>query len=118
MTLKLILAGAPTEDLMVFASTPYSAGRQYCGDYRFVGLLPTPVEHVSDIARLYIKKFGVPPANTRVFIRVWQQVDGWECRGRMRLLNDLVPAKGAMAEGRRGSRAGGEKGRKQEVNTS
>ena len=68
-------------DIMVFASPPYSAGRAYCRDYRFLGLLPAPVEHVSDITRLYIRKYGVPPANTRIFIRAWQQVDGWECRG-------------------------------------
>jgi hypothetical protein len=109
LALKLTLSGAPTEDLMVFASPPYSAGREYCGDYRFIGLLPIPVEHVSEIARLYFKKFGAPPANTRVFIRVWQEVDGWECRGQRQLLNALVPAKGAAAEGRRGSRARGKR---------
>jgi len=32
--------------------TGAKAGRGYCGDYRFLGLLPVPVEHVSDIMRL------------------------------------------------------------------
>jgi hypothetical protein len=95
IALKLSVSGSPAEDIMIFASPPYSAGRQYCGDYRFLGLLPAPVEHVSDITRLYMKKYGVPPANTRVFIRAWQQVDGWECRGQMQLTNALVPASGA-----------------------
>ena len=76
---------------MVFASPPWKAGRTYCGDYRFLGLLSAPVEHVSDITRLYIKKFGVPPPNTRVFIRTWQVVDGWEDQGQMQLTNALVP---------------------------
>jgi hypothetical protein len=101
LTLKLILSGTPTEDIMVFASPPWKAGRTYCGDYRFLGLLPTPVEHVSDITRLYIKKYGVPPPNTRVFIRTWQVVDGWEDRGQMRLTNALLPTRGGGAGGRR-----------------
>ena len=38
-------------------------------------------------------KFGVPPPNTRVFIRTWQVVDGWENRGQMQLTNALVPTR-------------------------
>jgi len=110
LALTLSVRGSPAEDIMVFASPPYSAGRGYCRDYRFLGLLPAPVEQVSDITRLYIKKYGVPPTNTRVFIRAWQQVDGWECRGQMRLTNALVPANGGVAHGPRNSRADGKKG--------
>jgi len=90
-TLKLIVKGTPSADIMVFASPPWKAGRTYCGDYRFIGLLPTPVNGWSDITRLYIKKFGMPPPNTRVFIRTWQVVDGWEDRAQMHLTNALVP---------------------------
>jgi hypothetical protein len=90
-TLKLIVKGTPSADIMVFASPPWKAGRTYCGDYRFIGLLPTPVKGWSDITRLYIKKFGMPPPNTRVFIRTWQVVDGWEDRAQMHLTNALVP---------------------------
>ena len=93
LAIKLSVRGTPTEEIMVFASPPYPAGRGYCRDYRFLGLLPAHVEGFSDIARLYIKKYGVPPANTRIFIRAWQQVDGWESHGRMRLTDALVPAR-------------------------
>jgi hypothetical protein len=93
LSLKLDVSGTPTEEIMVFASPPWKAGRAYCGDYRFLGLLPAPVRGLSDITRLYIKKFGVPPPNTRVFIRTWQQVNGWENRGQMQLTNALVPAR-------------------------
>jgi hypothetical protein len=93
LTIELSVSGTPTEDIMVFASPPQSAGRAYCGDYRFLGLLPAPVKLFSDIARLYIRKYGVPPGNTRIFIRAWQQVDGWICRGQMKLCNALVPAR-------------------------
>jgi hypothetical protein len=102
LTLKLTLSGTPTEEIMVFASPPWKAGRAYCGDYRFLGLLPAHVEHVRDITRPYIEKFGVPPPNTRVFIRTWQEVDGWEDRGQMQLTNALVPTRGGGAGGRRG----------------
>ena len=90
-TLKLRVSETLTEDIMVFASPPWKAGRTYCGDYRFLGLLPAPAKGWSDITRLYMKKFGVPPPNTRVFIRTWQVVDGWENRGQMKLTNALVP---------------------------
>lgn len=110
LTLKLSLSSTPTDEIMVFASPPRPAGRSYCGDYRFIGLLPTPVEHVSDIKRLYLDKFGVPPANSRVFIRTWQEVDGWENRGQMRLTNALVPARGSGAGARPKDRAEGKKG--------
>ena len=60
--------------------------------------------------RIKDQRYRVPLEGAQVFIRVWQQVNGWECKGGMRLFNALVPARGAGAEGRRGSRAGGKKG--------
>jgi len=110
LALKLSVRGTPAEDIMVFASPPQSAGRAYCGDYRFLGLLPAPVEYVSDITRLYLKKYGAPPANTRIFIRAWQQIEGWECRGQMRLTEALVPARVWELHGQRPGHRGGEKG--------
>lgn len=97
--LKLRLSGTPTTDIMVFASPPYKAGRTYCGDYRFIGLLSAPVKGWIEITRLYTKKFGKPPPNSRVFIRTWPVVDGWEDRGQMHLTNALVPIPGAGAGG-------------------
>jgi hypothetical protein len=99
LALKLRVSGPLVEEIMVFASPPLSAGRGYCGDFRFLGLLPAPVECLSDITRLYLKKFGVPPPDSRIFIRVWQEVDGWECRAQMRQANALVPAR---ADGKKG----------------
>jgi hypothetical protein len=91
LALKLRVSETPTDDIMVFGSPPWKAGRTYCNDYRFLGLLPAPVKGWSDVTRLYITKFGVPPPNTRVFIRTWQQVNGWEHRAQMKLTNALVP---------------------------
>jgi hypothetical protein len=89
--LKLIVKEALAHEIMVFASPPQNAGRGSCRDYRFLGLLPALVECESDITRLYYKKFGVPPPNARVFIRTWQQEDGWEDRGGMHLTSALTP---------------------------
>ena len=71
--------------------------------------MPAPNEGISHIIRLYLKKLKelkklkryrrVALAGSRIFTRVWQEVDGWECRGQMWQANALVPA-----------RAGGEKG--------
>jgi hypothetical protein len=108
--LKLRLSETPAEDIMVFASPPWKAGRTYCGDYRFIGLLPAAVNGWSDITRLYVQKFGMPPPNTRVFIRTWQVVDGWENRAQMQLTNALVPTPGAGTGGWRRDRADGQKG--------
>jgi hypothetical protein len=91
LTLKLTLTGPVAEHIMVFASPPFNAGRGYCSDYRFIGLLSTSGEHAGEITRLYTRKYGVPPPNTRIFIRACQQVDGWERPGQMRLTNALVP---------------------------
>ena len=56
LAFKLSVSETPTEDIMVFASPPWKAGRTYCGDYRFLGLLPAAVKGWSDITRLYLKK--------------------------------------------------------------
>lgn len=110
LTLKLTVSGPVAGDIMVFASPPFNAGRGYCSDYRFIGLLSTSGEHAGEITRLYLRKYGVPPPNSRIFIRAWQQVDGWEFRGQMRLTNALVPPWPVVAKAPPGRRASGKKG--------
>jgi hypothetical protein len=75
-TLKLGVPKVPAGHTLVFGSPPCPAGRRVCRDFRFLGLLPAPDGGASDIAELYLKKFGNCPAGWRVFIRTWQQVDG------------------------------------------
>jgi len=58
----------------------------------------------------------VPPANTRIFIRAWQQVEAWEYHGQMRLTDALVPVRVSVPHGQRPSRPGGKKGQEQEEN--
>jgi hypothetical protein len=47
---------------------------------RFVilGRLPDPVARVCDITDLYVARYGIPPAGSRVFIRTVQVANGWE----------------------------------------
>ena len=104
IALKLNVSETPTEEIMVFASPPYNAGRTYCGDFRFLGLLPASIECVSEITRIYLKKFGVPRDNSRVFIRTWQQVNGWENRAQMQMTSALVETRGVVAGGQQGGR--------------
>ena len=33
---------------------------------------------MSDITDLYVARFGVPPAGTKVFIRTQQHINGWD----------------------------------------
>jgi hypothetical protein len=90
------------EDLMVFAWTPCNAGADKNSHYAFLGLLPVPVRGESDITKLYLKKlkewrklkdksYHIPLEGARIFIPVWQQVNGFENEVGMFLANALVP---------------------------
>ena len=100
--LMLSLSQTPTEDIMLFASPPCNAGRSYCSNFSFIGLLPTPNEGINHITRLYLKKLKglkklkryrrVALAGSRVFIRAVQQVNGWENRRHMFAGSVVIPA--------------------------
>ena len=96
------------EDLMVFAWAPCNAGVGKNGLYAFLGLLPPPVKGEIDITELYLKKlkewrklkhkrYHIPLEGSRIFIRVWQQVNGWENELGMFRANALVPAQEVAA---------------------
>jgi hypothetical protein len=102
ITFMLRLSEPPAEDIMVFASPPCNAGRSYCSNFSFIGLLPAPVECISHITRLYLNKLKelkklkryrlVALAGLRVFIRAVQQVNGWENRPYMFASSAVIPA--------------------------
>jgi hypothetical protein len=77
------------EDLMVFAWAPCNAGVARNSLYVFLGLLPEPVAGESIITDLYLSKlktwrrladprYHVRLEGSRIFVRVWQQINGWE----------------------------------------
>lgn len=105
------------EDIMVFGWAPCNAGAEKNSLYAFLGLLRPPANGESDITEMYLakleewrklenKRYHVPLEGSRVFIRVWQQVNGWENELGMFRAGALVPANwvweaGARAAGRR-----------------
>jgi hypothetical protein len=102
IALMLSLSETPAEDIMLFASPPCNAGRSYCSNFSFIGLLPAPNERISHIIRLYLKKLKelkklkryrhVALAGSRIFIRAVQQVNGWENRRHMFASSAVIPA--------------------------
>jgi hypothetical protein len=88
---------------MVFAWAPRNAGVRKNTHYAFLGLLSAPVKGESDITKLFLKKleewrkledksYHIRVEGSRIFIRVWQQVNGWEHELGMFQANALVPA--------------------------
>ena len=74
--LKLSVPSDPAGCIRVLGSPPCNAGRRFCADFRYLGPLPARRRGVSEITKLYIKKFGIPRPGMRVFIQTRQQVDG------------------------------------------
>ena len=105
-TLKLGVPKVPAGHTLVFGSPPCPAGRRVWRDFRFLGLLPAPDGGASDIAGIYGKKFGNPRAGSRIFIRTWQQINGWRDSFPTQT-TVVVPGKPAPAAKRRRRRAPG-----------
>jgi hypothetical protein len=87
--LLLEVTGPVTEDIMVFGQAPCSAGRTKRRNVSYLGLLPAPVDGVSDITDLYIARYGEPRPGQRIFIVTRQQRDGWESHDQE--TNEIVP---------------------------
>jgi hypothetical protein len=90
VALKLSVSGKPAQYIVVLGTKPLSAGVSYVDHFTILGVLPASVRGVSDITDLYVAKYGVPPAGSRVFIRTFQVINGWEDLPEQ--LSALVPA--------------------------
>lgn len=75
--IKLMVPKAPAAHILVYGAAPCNAGRRFCKDFTYLGLLPAPVAGQCDITRLYLMKFGLPRPGSRIIIRTRQQVNGW-----------------------------------------
>jgi hypothetical protein len=104
-TLKLGVSRMPAGHTLVFGSPPLPAGRRVCRDFRFLCLLPAPEAGASEFTWQYVKKFGSPRAGQRIFVRTWQQIDGWR-DSLPTQTTAVVPGKAAPAA-RRPPRQGG-----------
>ncbi|MGO8925329.1 MAG: hypothetical protein ACLQU3_00175 [Limisphaerales bacterium] len=76
--LKLRVSGKPAQFVVVLGTKPRSAGVSYVDHFTILDVLPEPVRGLSDITDLYVGKYGVLRAGSRVFIRTFQLIDGWE----------------------------------------
>jgi hypothetical protein len=77
VSLKLSLSAQPVQYIAVLGARPQSPGVTYVDHYSLLGLLPAPEDSLSDITDIYLAKFSLLPAGTRIFIRTVQQINGW-----------------------------------------
>jgi hypothetical protein len=79
----------PLEDIMVQSWAPCQPGTRKNDLYSFLGFLPAPVGEEIDITDIYLKKlkewrkmddkrYHVPLEGSKLFIRIVQQVNGWQ----------------------------------------
>jgi hypothetical protein len=88
--IKLHVPSPPGQYTLVEAAAPVSAGVRFVQGYRYVGLLPAPVDGWSDITELVVGRFGQPTRGKVLFIRTRQQIDGWMDAGKV--TSALVPS--------------------------
>jgi hypothetical protein len=89
-SIKLHVPGPPGQYTLVEVAAPVSAGVRFVQGYRYVGLLPAPVDGWSDITELVVGRFGEPTPGKVLFIRTRQQIDGWIDAGKV--TSALVPS--------------------------
>lgn len=78
ITLRLGCPSLPGNNTTVRASAPCSQGIANNRDCRVLGVLPAPAQGSCDITNLYRARYGSPAVGTKVFVRVNQNIDGWE----------------------------------------
>ena len=78
ITLKLSVPSTPAEHTIVYGAAPCSAGKYFVRHFNILGFLPEPVGGVSEITDIYVARYGVPKAGTRVCIRTQQHINGWD----------------------------------------
>ena len=76
--LQVEVSGELHEDVMAFGQAPCSAGRLKRRNLAYLGLLPLPIDGLSDITGLYRARYGEPKPGTKIFIVTCQQKDGWK----------------------------------------
>jgi hypothetical protein len=76
-TLKLRVPGPTAQYTLVYGAAPVRSGVRSVHQFPFLGLLPPPKNGWSDIAELYVARYGVPKAGMAIWIRTCQHIDGW-----------------------------------------
>jgi hypothetical protein len=78
IALGLNTTGAPTDGTMLRAAGPVKQGVDRCPDVVSLGVLDSPSNNKIVITSAYTTRFGVPPVGSKVFVKVNQNIDGWE----------------------------------------
>jgi len=78
ITLKLTTTGSPPDGTMLWGSKPCSQGQNIGRHPVFLGVLPSPVNSEVDISQAYKDRYGSPAVGKKVFVRINQNINGWE----------------------------------------
>ena len=78
IAVKLTTPNDPGESTFIRAASPQRNGVRVMPQVKEIGLCPAPVTGVPNITALYTAAFGAPTVGKRLFVQVYQMVDGWE----------------------------------------
>lgn len=78
ITLKLTTTGSPADGTMLWGAKPCSQGLNTARGVVFLGTLDSPVNNAIDISTAYTAKYGSPAVGKKVFVKVNQNIDGWQ----------------------------------------
>lgn len=90
IAIKLTCPTDPSENTIMRASAPCSAGIARTPRQVIIGTVPEPVLGSSDITALYTARYGVPDVTSRLFVTCNQFIDGWESQ--LVTFTAIVPA--------------------------
>jgi hypothetical protein len=76
--LKLTVRGQLVPYLVVQGAAPRSAATNYVDHFTLLGVLADPVNGEADITEMYVRQWGWPRPNSKVFIEAIQQINGWQ----------------------------------------
>jgi hypothetical protein len=78
ITLRLAAASAAPDGTMLRGCAPQKSGTRRGVSYRFLGTLGSPQAGYINITAPYTSRFGVPAADSRVFVKVNANINGYE----------------------------------------
>jgi hypothetical protein len=78
ITLKLTTTDSPADGTMLWGAKPCSQGINTARSVVFLGVLDSPVGDAIDISAAYKARFGSPKVGSKVFVKVNQNMNGWE----------------------------------------
>lgn len=78
LEIKLSVPRPPAAPVLVLGTYPRSAGVSFAKHFAILGMLPAAEGGYSNITDLFVGRYGIPPAGTRIFIRTRQVINGWK----------------------------------------